>query len=92
VGVIWAEAMVGSLGVNHDKGEKRLEVPCRAEMEDGEMTSLRILIDTGAEVNLIRRGIIPDQFLTPLTVHGDWLQPINKSLGEVTSRLTWFCT
>ena len=41
-----------------------LEFACKGELEDGNILDLKVLIDTGAEINLIRRGMVPDRLLT----------------------------
>ena len=45
--------------------ERRLLIKCRAEIEGHEF-DLRFLVDTGAEVNVIKAGLIPDRLLTRL--------------------------
>ena len=42
--------------------EKQLLVQVTLVMDDGEVFEVEALIDTGAQVNLIRRGIIPEKY------------------------------
>ena len=64
IGVLWSKADIGTVGFTSEKGERRLEIACKGELEDGNILDLKVLIDTGAEINLIRRGMVPDRLLT----------------------------
>ena len=44
---------------------KHLKIEAQAEMQKGEKYSLKVLIDTGAEVNLVRKGLISAPHLKP---------------------------
>ena len=55
--------MIGGEGIeqNEEKnqGEKRLMVECLTEMGSDFTLTLKALVDTGAEVNVIQKGLIP---------------------------------
>ena len=51
---------------DHGVGERRLVIECKAELGVGEFVMLHVLVDTGAAVNVIKKRLIPDQFLTTL--------------------------
>jgi len=46
--------------------ERRLLIDCRAELGERVYVLLKLLIDTGAEVNVIRKGLIPEKLLIDL--------------------------
>ena len=48
-----------------NKGERRLLLDCEVECQ-GTTYTIRALVDTGAEVNVIRGGIIPEADLVTL--------------------------
>ena len=45
--------------VKSDKGALQLILEISAELSSGEIKPMKILVDTGAEANLIKTGIIP---------------------------------
>ena len=51
--------------VSHKSEELQLVLLVKAFLPDGDETRLKILIDTGAQVNLVRKGLISDWLLKP---------------------------
>ena len=45
------------------RGERQLRIPVRVELPDGGSTNCKALIDTGAEVCLVRTGLVPPDAL-----------------------------
>jgi len=62
---------------------------CKAEVAPGEFTTLKLLVDTGAEVSIIREGIVPEEHL--YTLHKPWkLTAANQQLirgGEQVAKV-----
>ena len=52
--------------IGNPKRERRLVVQCEAELPDGSSISFEALVDTGAEINVIRPDLIPEEFTAPL--------------------------
>lgn len=48
------------------KNERRLVIQCEAELPDGRSVEFQALVDTGAEINVIRPDLIPVEFTNPL--------------------------
>ena len=69
------------------ENELQLVLELKAELEGGERRNLKVLIDTGAEANLIRTGLVPKRFTRPahkvlelVAVNGQVLQGGGKQL------------
>jgi hypothetical protein len=54
-------------GIAEDMAGKKLVMKIQARGPDGRVIRLRVLIDTGAEVNLIKLGVLPSSYLQPST-------------------------
>ena len=68
------------------ENELQLVLELKAELEGGERRNLKVLIDTGAEANLIRTGLVPKRFTRPahkvlelVAVNGQILQGGKKN-------------
>ena len=47
------------------ENELQLVLELKTELEGGERRNLKVLVDTGAEANLIRTGLVPKRFTRP---------------------------
>ena len=47
------------------ENEWQLVLLLKVELEGGEKRNLKVLVDTGGEINLIRAGLIPRKFIRP---------------------------
>ena len=65
------ELQVGAVK-EHKDGKRQLLLDVRARGSDGRKLVLRVLVDTGAEANLVRKGLVTPELLkpakTPLTL------------------------
>ena len=71
----------------------RLEVACRVSGPAGTPVDLQIFVDTGAEVNLIRRGLLSEECFTaaeiPLNILAANQMPIGGGSRETTAVLNF---
>ena len=84
------EYQVGTIKKTHD-GKRQLMLDVRARCSDGRKLVLRVLIDTGAEANLIRKGLLAPELmktsLKPLTLVTADGSPMEGGTCEVTLQL-----
>ena len=67
------------------ENELQLVLELKTELEGGEKRNLKVLVDTGAEANLIRTGLVPKRFTRPahmvlelVAVNGQVLQGVRQ--------------
>ena len=48
------------------KTERKLVIPCEAELPNGDIIHFQALIDTGAEINVLNPSLIPEEFTDSL--------------------------